>query len=130
FNGNNLPNGTNAVLKLESVTFSDQGVYSLFVSNQFGVATSSNMLVTVIPLSITNQPRSQDALAGATLTLTVGPRGQGPFTYQWQFNGTNLIAATNNTLVLLHDKVSDSGAYAVIVSYLAGAVRSADARIS
>src|SRR2546422_2232858 len=53
------------LLTLKNVTYSDQGVYSLLVSNQFGVAISSNMTVTVAPLSITNQPRSQDALSGS-----------------------------------------------------------------
>ncbi|MGA2244039.1 MAG: hypothetical protein ABSH48_03480 [Verrucomicrobiota bacterium] len=40
--------------------------------------------------TITNQPASQAVWAGAQATFTVGVSGTGPFTYQWQFNGTNL----------------------------------------
>jgi sugar lactone lactonase YvrE len=40
--------------------------------------------------SITLQPASQTNWAGASATLSVAVSGTGPFTYQWQFNGTNL----------------------------------------
>jgi sugar lactone lactonase YvrE len=40
--------------------------------------------------SITRQPASQTNLAGANATLSVGVSGSGPFSYQWQLNGTNL----------------------------------------
>ena len=39
---------------------------------------------------ITNQPASQTNLPGTTVSFSVGVNGTGPFTYQWQFNGTNL----------------------------------------
>ncbi len=40
--------------------------------------------------TITTQPASQTVLAGANVTFSVAVAGTGPFTYQWQFNGTNL----------------------------------------
>jgi len=39
---------------------------------------------------ITNQPASQTNLAGTTVSFTVAASGIGPFTYQWQFSGTNI----------------------------------------
>jgi hypothetical protein len=39
---------------------------------------------------ITNQPASQTNLVGTSVSFSVGVNGTGPFTYQWQFNGTNL----------------------------------------
>jgi sugar lactone lactonase YvrE len=49
----------------------------------------------VAPLSaqvpvITKLPTSQTAPAGGTVVFTVEVSGAGPFTYQWQHNGTNL----------------------------------------
>jgi sugar lactone lactonase YvrE len=41
--------------------------------------------------SITEQPASQTVLAGTNVMLSVGVSGSGPFIYQWQFNGTNLL---------------------------------------
>ena len=40
--------------------------------------------------TITTQPANQTNLAGANVTFSVAVSGTGPFTYQWQFNGTNL----------------------------------------
>src|SRR5665213_1801899 len=40
--------------------------------------------------TITNQPASQTNLAGTDVSFSVTAVGVGPFTYQWQFNHTNL----------------------------------------
>ena len=40
--------------------------------------------------TITTQPTNQTVVAGSNVTFTVAVSGTGPFTYQWQFNGTNL----------------------------------------
>jgi outer membrane protein assembly factor BamB len=47
FNGADIPGGTNEILRLERVRLSDAGLYSVVISNQFGVATSSNALLSV-----------------------------------------------------------------------------------
>ncbi len=39
---------------------------------------------------ITKQPTNQIVLVGNSASLGVSVSGTGPFTYQWQFNGTNL----------------------------------------
>jgi sugar lactone lactonase YvrE len=40
--------------------------------------------------AITIQPTNQTVLVGTNVTFSVAVDGTGPFTYQWQFNGTNL----------------------------------------
>ena len=40
--------------------------------------------------TITTQPANQTVQAGTNATFTLAVAGTGPFTYQWQFNGTNL----------------------------------------
>src|SRR5436190_9533696 len=40
------------------------------------------------PPSITTQPQSQIVAAGSNVTFSVSVSGAGPFSYQWQFNGT------------------------------------------
>ena len=42
------------------------------------------------PPVVTTPPTGQTNLAGTTASFSVGASGTGPFTYQWQFNGTNL----------------------------------------
>jgi len=52
-----------------------------------------------------------------------------PLAYQWQFNGTNLVAATNATLILPGVATGQAGAYGVSVTNLAG-LASASATLS
>jgi hypothetical protein len=54
--------------------------------------------------------------------LSIVVAGQGPFFYQWQFNGTNLVAETNSTLVRADMQVSQSGIYQVIVTNALGSI--------
>ena len=59
---------------------------------------------------ITLQPTNQTVLSGTNVVLTVQVSGPGPFTYQWQLNGTNL---PNNIITTVAgngpDKISDYG---------------------
>ena len=41
---------------------------------------------------ITLQPTNQSVVVGSSTSFSVSVSGTGPFTYQWQFNGTNLPA--------------------------------------
>ena len=50
--------------------------------------------------------------------------------YQWRFNGTNLPAATSNTLLLPNATSSQAGSYSVAVTNLAGATNSGTAVLS
>ncbi|MEJ0089194.1 MAG: immunoglobulin domain-containing protein [Limisphaerales bacterium] len=45
--------------------------------------------------TITTQPANQIVLFGSNATFSVAVSGTGPFSYQWQFNGTNI---PNNTI--------------------------------
>src|SRR5580704_13439486 len=49
-------------------------------------------------LTITTQPQSQTAPAGGSVTFTVAVSGTGPFSYQWQFDGTNLPGGVITTV--------------------------------
>jgi sugar lactone lactonase YvrE len=91
FNGTNLLAGaTNTSLTLTNVQTTNTGNYSVVVANVAGSVTSSNATLTVVPLLITTQPQSQTVAVGSNATFSVTVSGTGPFTYQWQLNGTNL----------------------------------------
>lgn len=47
--------------------------------------------------TITQQPTNQVAVPGGIATFSVTASGTGPFTYQWQFNGTNIPAGMIRT---------------------------------
>jgi sugar lactone lactonase YvrE len=99
---NNAPvvGATNAVLSIDNSTSEKAGNYVCIVSNASGSATSSVFSLTVVmPPSIVTQPANQTVINGTNAFFTVGVSGTGPFTYQWQLNGTNLPDGTITTVV-------------------------------
>jgi hypothetical protein len=79
---------------------------------------------------ITAQPQSQTVLAGSNVTLSFTALGPA-LSYQWIFNGTNvLVEATNSTLLLRNLSLAQSGNYSVIASNFAGAVFSQSAALT
>jgi alpha-tubulin suppressor-like RCC1 family protein len=129
FNGTNMVGRTKPVLLLTNVEPSQAGWYSLTASNFWGGATSSNALLTVLPFILTS-PTNQTRYVGDTVNISVGLRGVGPFAFQWQFNGTNLLDETNALLALPDVSTNHSGNYSVLVSNLYGAIQSSNAAIT
>jgi sugar lactone lactonase YvrE len=91
FDGTNLAGAIGPQLSIASVGAGDAGLYQVVVTNYFGSVTSVVATLSLAyPPTIINEPATQTNLAGANVTLSVAVSGTGPFTYQWQFNGTNL----------------------------------------
>jgi hypothetical protein len=63
---------------------------------------------------IIQHPASQIAAAAQTIYLHVSAMGQN-LRYQWRFNNSNILNATNDTLVLSPLEPAQSGAYTVVV---------------
>src|SRR5208282_5304049 len=89
-------------------TYNSSGVQSSF-SNEVSYSVPTNT-VTV------NQPTNQVVTVGGTASFNVTASGTLPWSYQWSFNGTNIIGATNATLTLNNVQLSQAGNYAVLVS--------------
>ena len=75
--------------------------------------------------SIAVQPQSQTVVAGTNVIFTVTATGFGLLSYQWQFNGTNISAASNTSLVLTNVQPTNAGSYTVVVTNSLGSVTSA-----
>ena len=92
FNGVSIPGNSN-VLVLTNVSTNDAGNFDVVISSLGDPLTTTSSLETLnvlLPPSITVQPVSQSTVTGYTVTLGVTVSGDGPFTYQWEFRGTNL----------------------------------------
>jgi len=64
-------------------------------------------------------PQSQTVQAGTNVTFSVATSlcdGFGPYGYQWQFQGTNLVGATNQLLTINNAQFYHAGSYQVVVS--------------
>jgi hypothetical protein len=80
-----------------------------------------------LPPSILVQPTNQTVIVGYAASFSVVADGLLPLAYQWNFNGTNLVGATNASLTLTNVQLTDSGTYAVLVTNSYGSILSSNA---
>jgi hypothetical protein len=99
------------------------GVTKIAAGSGHALAIRSGVLT---PL-ISRQPQGQGAAAGGSVTYRVAVASRSEPTYQWQFNGTNLIGATDATLTRSNVSAATQGSYRVRVSNRAGTVWSESA---
>ncbi|HEV2330591.1 MAG TPA: hypothetical protein VGY56_17560 [Verrucomicrobiae bacterium] len=79
---------------------------------------------------VAQQPVSQRAVVGANVTFSVIASGTGPFSYQWQMNGTNIPGATASRYTRLNAQTSDAGNYQAVITNSYGFVTSSVAVIT
>ena len=80
--------------------------------------------------TIFQNPLTSSVNYNSNLLLKVRAIGSLPMSYQWQKNGTNLSAATNDWLYMAGFKEGNPGNYQVVVSNGGGSVTSAPAVLS
>ncbi len=93
-------------------------------------AGRTNALVGVVPPVIAAQPQGQTVIVGTSVTFNVAAVGTLPLSYRWQYNGTDLFAATNASLTLYNAQAANSGTYRVWVANAAGLICSQPATLS
>ncbi len=79
------------------------------------------------PPAIIQQPLSVTLVTDSTTTFNVTVIGSLPLSYQWSLNGTNVVGATNTSLMLTRVQFNQAGEYAVLVTNLYGLVLSSNA---
>jgi hypothetical protein len=120
-----LAGATNASLTLTNVQSSQTGNYSVMIANSAGSVVSSNAVLTVLaPPFIITQPASRMAMLGGIATLAVTAGGTPPLTFQWCFNSTGMVGATNATLAFASITTNNGGNYFVVVTNTFGSVTS------
>ncbi|HEU0010007.1 MAG TPA: lamin tail domain-containing protein [Verrucomicrobiae bacterium] len=131
FNGDSVPNATNATFTIGYAVVEDSGAYDAVVSNPGGSALSAAAaLAVLVPPLVLAPPVSQIVNTGATVNFTVVARGTPPLTYQWRFNGTNLPGAASPSITRSNVKFpDDDGLYEVLINSPAG-MTSASATLS
>ena len=83
-----------------------------------------------IPPAISTHPMNRTVTVGGATTFTVQASGTQPLSYQWRFNGTNILGATAASLSLTNIQLAQAGTYSVVVSNLAGFVISSNATLT
>jgi len=131
FDGTNILGATNASLTLTDVKITDAGNYTVLVTNLYGSVMSSNAALAVgLPPTNVSQMVSVAVAVGCDATFNVSAEGDEPLNYQWVFNGTNIVGATNASLTLTDIQPSDFGSYQAVVANLFGSVTSSPALLT
>ena len=132
--GQALAGSTGATLALRSVQKTDEGSYSVAVSNPGGTVISPGAALSVVAgatvPTITVQPVAQSAALGGSVSFSVVATGVVPLSYQWKFNSVAITGATAATLPVANVQNSHYGSYSVVVSSTAGSVSSLSATLS
>ena len=114
--GFGITGSTTAMLTITNVADSDDGTYTVIVTNHTGSVTSAPAMLVTFPPLITSQPESLNVLIGQPASFSVSANGQAPFSYQWQFHGTNVPGATDRIFTIAAAQHSDAGPYDVLVT--------------
>lgn len=117
-NGTNITGATSAVYTKANVQQTNAGTYTLIVSNELGVVTSSNAVITVTDIApnITASPVDRTVFAGSNVVFTVTAVGTDPKTYQWFFEGNPISGATASSYTRSNAQSTNQGNYSVTVS--------------
>jgi hypothetical protein len=112
-----------AVFSVADVTNTNAGNYDVVVSSPYGSVTSSVAVLSIgYTPGLTNVTTNQTVSLGSNVTLSASATGTGPFSYQWQFNGTNLPLIITTVAGDGLDGESGDGGQATNAELYAGAV--------
>ncbi len=127
--GIDVPGETEATLVRSPVGVGDSGIYEVVVSNDCGEATSDIVSISVAPgIAILNEPDSQSACLGDSVSFTIGATGGGSaLSYQWRKDGVDIDGATSATYDIDAATLSDLGTYEVQVTAECGTALSSEA---
>jgi hypothetical protein len=130
FGGTAIANATTSVLQLTNVQTNSVGTYTVTVTNAAGSASASGTLAVDVAPSISAQPHSLTVTNGDVAQFSVTATGLPLPTYQWKFNGTNLVGQTSSTLVISNAQPANAGSYTVDVSNVVTTVTSQPAQLT
>ncbi len=102
----------------------DLGVWTRVLTAQevagiYGAGLNHRPLTAAVPGTppvITAQPVNLSASSGSTATFAVTATGAEPLSYQWRFNGADIVGATSASLELSLVSAASQGVYTVLVT--------------
>jgi hypothetical protein len=132
-----IPNATQSHAGKYRIAFENSARDSARVESRWatvtvvgGGPTVTPPLIPPIPPSITRQPESQTAIAGAGVIFSVTATGTEPLSYQWRKDGMNISGANSASYAIGNVQTSHTGSYWVIVSNAGGSTSSSIAMLT
>ena len=129
--GEDVEDGTDAVLTLANLSESSAGEYQALVTNPAGSQLSDvAILIVETPPAIDSLTEEQNVIAGETVVLSVVANGSQPMTYAWKRDGVLIDSQTNSSLTLRNIASTDAGVYSVEITNSAGLTESEGVTVS
>jgi len=119
FNGVQIPSNNYSItaqsttLTLSNLTLNQIGQYYVVASNAFGT-TKSPYINILLPVIITQQPKSITIKSGSVATLSVIANGSN-LSYQWYHNNILINGANTKDYTINNTTISDLGLYSVTI---------------
>ena len=119
----NIAGATSSTYKITGVKSSHAGSYDCVVKNLVGTDISADaMLVVDTAPKITQQPVSQTVLEDQPTVFSVSAIGSGIISYQWRFQGDDIIGANGPQYLLGAASPEDVGNYDCVLQNAFGSV--------
>ena len=99
------------------------------IAMAMGGENSHSLLISGLPI-ITSQPTNKSVVIGKDTTFSATAVGEPSLSYQWLFNGTNLLNQTNATCTLAAVATNNAGNYQMVVTNPYGSVTSSVATLT
>jgi hypothetical protein len=129
--GGNVSGSAATILMLAGVSDADAASYTVVVTNVAGSITSSPaILVLLDPPAILSQPTNLTVTVTSNAAFSVIATGSPVLSYQWNFNGTNILGETNASLTLTNVQLNQAGIYTVWVTNNYGSILSSNATLA
>jgi alpha-tubulin suppressor-like RCC1 family protein len=124
-----IPGATGTSYTIANVQSNHAASYSVVVTNDFGLATSTNAILKVTPSAptILTQTGNLQIMVGGQATFSAGAVGSNPLSYQWMFKDSPLPGETGPSLTRTNIQASDGGNYYLVVTNAFGKAQSTNA---
>ena len=110
-----IPGKTNETLTLASVQATDEGPYSVVITDHSGATVSNpGWLFVVAPPAIVQQPASRTNVVGSSATFHVVAASSSLVYYQWRKNGVEVPGAYADSLTIGSVTLADQAGYDVV----------------
>ncbi|MDB6059165.1 MAG: hypothetical protein JWO95_3009 [Verrucomicrobiales bacterium] len=119
-NGTALNGATNSSLTFVVANTADAGTYSVEISN--GCITLTNFGTVSMPSIAATAMFGLTRCIGQTASFNTIASGNGPFSFVWRKDGTQIPGATNNSISVPITSLTNAGLYSVEVSGACSAV--------
>jgi hypothetical protein len=129
-NGDPIDGATSDTLVIPFAQPVDAGIYSVLVRDPCEIESAPAELTLDPPPGIQDQPDDLTLCPGGDAEFSVVPLGEGPFFYQWQFEGEDIPGAVDSTLIVPGTTFDDEGDYTVLIDDGCGEGPSSPATLS